>query len=108
MGGAAGLEIDRADTELGTPSDTAILATATGFSDSYQHVVEEVASSDSRQGGTVSPYVRADMTYYDGPNGAAVFATGSIAWCGSLSQNNYDNPVSLITGNVLRRFMVRD
>ena len=55
MGGAAGLEVDRLDHALGTPPHALLLATARGFSDSYQHVVEEVASSDSRQGGTVSP-----------------------------------------------------
>ena len=104
MGGAAGLELDRADRNLETSANAIVLATATGFSDSYQHVVEEVSSSDSRQGGSVSPEVRADMTYCEGPNGSAVFSTGSIAWSGALSINNYDNPVSRITRNVLDRF----
>ncbi len=104
MGGAAGLEIDRLDFALGAPPHTLLLASARGFSDSYQHVVEEVSASDSLQGGTVSPYVRADMVYFEGPKAGAVFSTGSITWCGCLSHNTYDNPVSRITGNVLRRF----
>jgi N,N-dimethylformamidase len=33
-----------------------------------------------------------------------VFSTGSIAWVGSLSYNNYTNNVSRLTENVLRRF----
>ncbi len=33
-----------------------------------------------------------------------VFSVGSIAWCGSLSHNNYNNNVSRITKNVLDRF----
>ena len=33
-----------------------------------------------------------------------MFSTGSIAWSGSLSYNNYTNNVSRITENVLRRF----
>jgi N,N-dimethylformamidase len=33
-----------------------------------------------------------------------VFSTGSIAWCGSLSHQDYRNNVSRITDNVLRRF----
>jgi N,N-dimethylformamidase len=37
-----------------------------------------------------------------------VFSTGSIAWCGSLSHNGYDNNVSRITENVLRRFASDD
>ena len=53
--------------------------------------------SDSRQGGTVNPLVRADMVYYEAPGGGAVFATGAISWCGSLSHNGYDNNVSRMT-----------
>jgi N,N-dimethylformamidase len=104
MGGAAGLEFDRLDYRLGTPPHALLLATARGFSDSYQHVIEEVESSDSRQGGTVSPQVRADMVFYETQNAGAVFSTGAIAWCGSLSHADYANPVSRITENVLRRF----
>ncbi|HEX2185680.1 MAG TPA: N,N-dimethylformamidase beta subunit family domain-containing protein, partial [Chloroflexota bacterium] len=66
--------------------------------------VEEVLMSDSRQGGTVNPLVRSDLVFFETPNGGAVFATGSIAWCGALSANGYDNTVSRITENVLRRF----
>ena len=104
MGGAAGLELDRLDHALGTPPHALLLATARGFSDSYQHVVEEVEESDSRQGGTVSPFVRGDMVFFEIPNGGAVFSASSISWCGSLSKNDYDNAVSRITENVLRRF----
>ncbi len=104
MDGAAGLEVDRLDHALGTPPHALLLATARGFSDSYQHVVEEVVSSDSRQGGTVSPFVRGDMTFFELPDGGAVFSASSISWCGSLSHNGYDNAVSRITENVLRRF----
>ena len=102
--GAAGFELDRADTALGTPDHALVLATSFGHSDSYQHVIEEVLMSDSQQGGSVNPKVRSDMVYFEYPNGGAIFSTGSIAWCGALSQNNYDNNVSRITGNVLRRF----
>jgi N,N-dimethylformamidase len=103
--GAAGFELDRADLALGTPPHALVLASSFGHSDAYQHVVEEVLVSDSRQGGTVNPLVHADMVYFECPNGGAVFSTGSIAWCGSLSYNNYDNNVSRITDNVLRRFV---
>jgi N,N-dimethylformamidase len=102
--GAAGHEIDRMDYALGTPSNAILLATATGFSDSYQHVIEENIASDDRQGGTTDPLVRADMVYADLPEGGAIFSVGSIAWCGSLFYNKYDNNVSRIMGNVLRKF----
>lgn len=102
--GAAGFEIDRADSKLGTPDHALVLATARGFSDSYQHVVEEILETDSRRGGPVSPEVRSDMVYLPYPNDGAVFSVGSISWCGCLSYRNYDNSVSRITDNVLRRF----
>ena len=44
------------------------------------------------------------MAYVEYPNGGAVFSTSSIAWSGSLSFNDYDNNVSRLTENVLRRF----
>jgi N,N-dimethylformamidase len=106
--GAAGYEIDRADRALGTPPHALLLASATGFSDSYQHVVEEMLSTDDEQGGTTNPLVRADMVYFEGPNGGAVFSVGSIAWCGALFANDGDNDVSRVTGNVLRRFASDD
>ncbi len=102
--GAAGYEIDRADFALGTPPHAFILATATGFSDSYQHVVEEILSTDDEQGGTKNAQVRADLVYFEGPNGGAVFSVGSIAWTSAFSWNDADNDVSRITENVLRRF----
>ncbi len=103
--GAAGFEMDRADVSLGTPAHALVVATATGYSDNYQALSEEVLVSDSRQGGTVNPLVRADMVYYEAPRGGAVFATGAISWCGSLSHADYDNNVSRITENALRRFL---
>ena len=48
--------------------------------------------------------MHADLAFLEYPNGGAVFSTGSIAWSGSLSYNNYTNNVSRITENVLRRF----
>ena len=103
--GAGGFEIDRADAELGTPPHALVLATARGFTDVYQATSEDILTSDSQQGGTVSPLVRADMVFYERPNGGAVFATGSIAWCGALLDDDCDNDVSRVTENVLRRFM---
>jgi len=82
-----------------------LLASSTGHTDYYQFVVEETPEMLPGMGGTGNPNVRSDMTYFETPNGGAVFSVGSIAWCGSLSHNSYDNNVSRITGNVLRQFM---
>ena len=60
--------------------------------------------SDSMQGGSTNPLVKGDMVYFEGPNNGAVFSVGSIAWCGSLSENDYMNNVSRITENVLKKF----
>ena len=102
--GGAGSELDRVDVALGSPPHTLVLARSFGHSDAYQQVVEEVNTSDSEQGGTINKLVYADMAYLEYPNGGAVFSTSSIAWGGSLSFNDYDNNVSRVTENVLRRF----
>ena len=103
--GAAGSELDRADYSLGTPPHTLVLASSSGHSDAYQHVVEQINTSNgANPGGTQNPLVRADMVFLEYPNGGAVFSTSAIAWCGSLSYANYTNSVSRITENVLRRF----
>jgi N,N-dimethylformamidase len=104
LGGAGGFEIDRADPALGTPPHALVLATARGFSDVYQGASEDILTSDSKQGGTVSPLVRADIVFYETPNGGAVFSTGSIAWCGALLDDDGANDVSRVTENVLRQF----
>jgi N,N-dimethylformamidase len=103
--GAAGSELDRADFALGTPPHTLVLASSSGHSDAYQHVVEQINTSNgAKPGGSENPLVRADMVFLEYPNGGAVFSTSAIAWCGSLSYNNYTNNVSRVTENVLRRF----
>jgi N,N-dimethylformamidase len=105
MRGAAGFEIDRADPSLGTPPHALIVAVATGFDDQYQHVTEEVPSSNSRQGGTVEPRVRAELVFFETPNDGAVFSVGSICYGSALPINNGDNPVSRLTENVIRGFL---
>jgi N,N-dimethylformamidase len=102
--GAAGHEVDRLDFQLGTPPHTLLLATTLTMNDYYQHVVEEVLQSDSKQAGSVNTYVKGDIVFFEYPNGGAVFSSSSIAWNGSLSHNNYTNAVSKLTENVLRRF----
>jgi N,N-dimethylformamidase len=103
--GAAGLELDRADRRLGTPPHALVLASSEGHTDLYMVVCEEILVNTPDLTGSQSDLVRADMVFYEMPGGGAVFTTGSIAWMGSLSHNRYDNNVSRITENVLRRFV---
>jgi N,N-dimethylformamidase len=102
--GAAGYEVDRADFNLGTPGDAAVLATARDFTDQYQLVIEECRAVTPFFGGRRHPDVRADMLIYTVPGGGSVFSVGSINWASCLSWNDYSNNVSKITENVLRKF----
>ena len=103
-GGAAGLELDRADRALGTPPGARVLASSEDHTDIYLIVCEELLITYPGLGGHENHLVRADIVYYPTSNGGAVFSTGSIAWGGSLSHNNYKNNVSVMTKNVLDRF----
>jgi N,N-dimethylformamidase len=103
-GGAAGLEIDRHDVELGSPAHSLVLASSVGHTDTYMLTLEEMLANRPTSTGTQDPLVRADLVFFETPRGGAVFSTGSIAWSGSLSHDGYDNNVARITGNVLRRF----
>lgn len=106
-GGAAGLEIDRYDLEFGTPHEAFLLARSEGHTDLMLQVNEEIhfAVRGYYGGGDENPQVRADMIYYKTPNGGATFAPGSLAWCGSLSHNNYRNNVSKLMENVIKGFL---
>jgi N,N-dimethylformamidase len=105
LGGAAGDELDRVDTALGTPPQTLVLATSSGHSDTILPVVEDY-------NGVILPLmrreqwdVRSDVVYADLDGGGAFFSVGSISWCSSLPHNGYANNVSRVTENVLRAFM---
>lgn len=104
-GGAAGLELDRADRLLGTPPNALVLASSEEHSPVYMVVCEEILINAPGMCGGEHPMVRADMVFFETPDGGAVFSSSSISWAGSLSHNNYDNNVSRITGNVLTRFL---
>jgi N,N-dimethylformamidase len=106
LGGAAGDEIDRLDFALGTPPHALLLATASGYNRKYMPVIEDHLELSAKLLPNQDPLVRADMVYFETPEGGAVFSASAITWCGSLSHNNYDNNVSRITENVLRRFLM--
>jgi len=101
-GGAAGEEIDRWDTRDGTPIHALVLARADDFGGHMLRTKEDFLSTMPQFD---DPNVRADMVFFECPQGGAVFATGSITWVSSLAHNGYANNVAQITGNVLRRFL---
>lgn len=107
-GGAAGFELDRADPALGTPAGAIVVASSEGHGPSFIVVPEELLSHLATvSGDKPARLLRADMTYAELPGGGAVFAVGSITFCGSLSHNRYDNNVSRILRNVVDRFRAR-
>ncbi|MBT7294287.1 MAG: LamG domain-containing protein [Rhodospirillaceae bacterium] len=104
-GGAAGNELDRADPALGTPPHALVVATSEDHTDLYMVVNEEIlVNFPGGTSGPNNPLVRADMVFFETPNGGAVFSTGSIAYGASLPWNDYDNNVAKLTTNVLKRF----
>jgi len=104
-GGAAGLELDRADAALGTPSNTYILASSENHTDNYFVTLEEILQAGPGRGGQEHPMVRGDMTFFTTGRGGAVFSASSMTWINSLAHAKYRNNVSRITRNVLKRFL---
>ena len=101
-GGAAGQELDRYDVRLGSPRHAVVLASATTFGPDMLRTKEEFEGSVDFP--TPDPMVRADVVFYETPNGGAVFSVGSISWFGALARDGYDNDIARITANVVRRF----
>lgn len=104
MGGAAGYEIDRHDVALGSPAHSLVLASSEKHSNLYDLMVGSIVDVLPSSDPDAPDALRADMVFFETPAGGAVFSVGSIAWCGSLSWNGYENNVARITANVLARF----
>lgn len=101
-GAAGGIEIDRADSLLGTPPHALVVGTADGFDDSYLLANEEILVNRPTVAGELSPLIRADMVFFETSGQGAVFSVGSIAWAGALRT---DAAACRLSGNVLRRFL---
>jgi N,N-dimethylformamidase len=103
--GAAGVEVDRFEPTLGTPPDTVWLATADRLGYGGTPAPEELRTLHRGIMGDQNAQVRADLVYFPTANGGGVFSTGSIAWVCALSHNDYDNNISRLASNVLKRFL---
>jgi N,N-dimethylformamidase len=104
-GGAAGIELDCINPLLGSPPNILRLASSEDHSPLMLLVNEEFTATLPNLGGDQNERVRADLTFMETASGGAIFSTGSIAWIGSLPWKDYENNVSRITLNTLRRFM---
>jgi N,N-dimethylformamidase len=101
-GGASGWEIDRSDTDLGTPAGTWWLARSEGHHASMMRTKEELLSylPPFRDAKARSDLVLAPVGQGD------VFAVGSMTWIGALhGQGSTPTDVATITANVIRRFL---
>lgn len=93
LGSAAGYEMDAAlEWEWGAGVERAVLARA-----------ENAAFLEPQR--LPSPQPSSDIALTCFPSGGTVLAAGSVTWSGSLSWNGYDNNVSRLSENVLRRFI---
>lgn len=104
QGGAAGLEIDAVDPALGTPPHALVMARSENHSNTYELVAEEVLVPHGATDAVINPGIHADLTFFETPQGGAVFSTGSIAYSGSLGWNRFDNTICRLTTTILRRF----
>ncbi|MBW3096641.1 N,N-dimethylformamidase beta subunit family domain-containing protein [Pseudohoeflea coraliihabitans] len=104
-GGAAGIEIDRADTRLGTPEHALVIASCSAFDDSYVLANEEVLVNRPTVVGRLSPLLRCDLVFFETPAGGAVLSTGSVAWAGSLGDLPADNDIARLTRRAVDRFL---
>jgi N,N-dimethylformamidase len=105
-GGAAGFEIDQAATDLGTPDFATVVAASEGHGPSFHTTFEElllpgVFDGPPREYGGV----RSNIVYGKSETGGGLFVVGSITFCGSLSHNNYNNNISRLLENCLRKFL---
>ncbi|MBC7728054.1 MAG: N,N-dimethylformamidase large subunit, partial [Microbacteriaceae bacterium] len=105
--GAAGFELDRVDKRLGSPENAVVVARSENHPPDAPWMLvpeEQLTHITTIPGQPHKALIRADMTWFDCPGGGAVFAVGSITFCGSLPVNQCDNDISRILDNVLRRF----
>jgi N,N-dimethylformamidase len=104
MGGAAGIEVDAVDPELGTPAGTIVLATSFGHGAAMVEARENFNMTHTALGADRNPRVRSDMVLAPRGDSGAVFATGSIGWVSSLSHAGGDNEIARVLANVIDRF----
>jgi N,N-dimethylformamidase len=106
--GAAGFELDRVDKRLGSPTNAVVIASSENHPPDAPWVLvpeEQLTHITTIPGQPHKALIRADMTWFDCPGGGEVFSVGSITFCGSLPVNQFDNDISRILDNVVRRFV---
>ena len=105
-GGAAGFEIDRFNPGNGVPRHALHLATSEKLLPTIEDVkVGTLPLTIAYHPPNGDPWAKADMVFFETPNGGAMFSTGSITWISSTLENNFKNDIATITRNVIDRFL---
>ena len=92
------------DNTLSSDHEVTILAQAHG--NSFMLVPEEqLTHLTNLSGGDEIDAKRADMVYFRTESNGQVFSVGSITFCGSLPWNDFENNVSRLLHNVMKRFL---
>jgi N,N-dimethylformamidase len=101
LGGAAGYEVDSTNKLLGTPDGIVVLATASGFPDSY---VDDPGRWYEDGAPGREAHRLAEMTYLPHASGGGVFSASSVCFLGALPGPDAQNDVGTITTNLLLHF----
>ena len=99
-GGAVGEECDSVNYTDGTPEHALVVARSENM---VYPMVGDNGLTDPKYQLNFDP--KAEIVFFETPNGGAVFSVGSMAYRGSLSHNQFDNNIAKITKNVLDRFI---
>ena len=94
-----------AGPETGIAPQALVLACSEEHDDTFILVPEEMLTHRrTRAGVPARDLIRSELVFFETPNGGAVFSVGSISFCGSLPHNDFNNNISRMVDNVLRRF----
>ena len=106
--GAAGFELDHIDSHLTSLKDITLLAQSKASKDPKENFIlvpeSQLTHLSNIKHLPEEEILQADMVYFEVPGGGSVFSTGSITFTGSLPWNDFENNVSRLLENVIRRF----
>ena len=103
-GGAVGHELDRIDFGLGTPRNALVVAEGHVIGHPEYGPVNEDRITQFWPG-TPEDLMRSDLTFFETPAGGAVLSVGSMCFVGALPVDNYDNLLTRMMTNAVRRFI---
>ena len=105
--GAAGFELDHIDSDLTSKKDIILLAQSKASKDPKENFIlvpeSQLTHLSNIKHLPEEEILQADMVYFNVPGGGSVFSTGSITFCGSLPWNNFDNNVSKLLENIIKK-----